>query len=483
MVAIQQLKQISDFVWEIPVGFQEGMKIPVRIFASRQLLESAMGDKSLQQAINATYLPGLVGFVAVMPDVHQGYGFPIGGVAASDVRIGVISPGGIGYDINCGVRLLSSNIEFGAAKPYLPDLAAALYQYCPTGVGSKGDIRLTGSQLDKVLSDGSEWVLKAGYATRQDLERTEAGGRLPEADASKVSARAKDRGRPQLGTLGAGNHFIEIGLIEQVFDREAADVMGLQEGYLTLMIHCGSRGLGHQVCSDYVQSFQGAVKRYNIKLPDRELVCAPLSSPEGKDYLAGMSAAANYAFANRQVLTHLARQAFEEVLAGRVKDWGLYQVYDIAHNIGKIETHQFDGKNIKVCVHRKGATRAFGPGMPGVPADFQKIGQPVLVPGSMGTASWVLAATAESMTESIGSCCHGAGRVMSRSKAKKSIRGEKLVQELSHDGILVKAGSMPGLAEEAPEAYKDVDQVIKTVVGAGIARKVARLTPLVVIKG
>ena len=325
--------------------------------------------------------------------------------------------------------------------------------------------------------------MKAGYATEADLARTEEGGKLDSADPATVSKRAKERGKDQIGTLGAGNHFIEVDLIDQIYDPEAARVMGLQEGNLAVQIHCGSRGFGHQVCTDYVHDFQAAVQRYKIQLPDRELVCAPLNSPEGQNYLAAMRSAANYAFANRQVLAHYARKAFEDVFAGKLKNWHLHQVYDIAHNMGKIETHEIEGESVKVCVHRKGATRAFGPGTPELPPEYRAIGQPVLVPGSMGTASWVLVGTQTSMEQTFGSCCHGAGRVMSRHKAKQSVRGERLRQDLEAGGIHIRAGSMAGLAEEAPSAYKDVDAVVETVSGANIARKVARLRPVAVIKG
>jgi tRNA-splicing ligase RtcB len=483
MVSLHNLIQISDYEWEIPQNFRQDMRVPVRIFATRQLLERVMEDKSLEQAVNAATLPGLVGQVLVMPDMHQGYGFPIGGVAATRYPDGVISPGGIGYDINCGVRLLASPIEYEQAQDWIGDLVSALDHYCPSGVGEKGELRMSESELDEVCREGSRWALKHGYATENDIRRTEECGRLEGADPSKVSKRAKERGRPQLGTLGAGNHFIEIDVVEQVFDSTAAQIMGLTEGNLVVQIHCGSRGFGHQVCSDYVQEFQGAVKRYNIHLADRELVCAPLNSTEGKNYLAAMRCAANYAFANRQVLAYNARKAFEQILAGRLKNWSLHQVYDIAHNMGKIETHKVEGKEMKVCVHRKGATRAFGPGAPELPQEYQPIGQPVLVPGSMGTASWVLVGTQASMERTFGSTCHGAGRVMSREKAKKQIRGEKLRQELEAGGIAVRAGSLAGLAEEAPLAYKDVDAVVESVIGAQIARKVARLRPVAVVKG
>jgi tRNA-splicing ligase RtcB len=483
MVDIQDMNQISEYEWEIPQSFRKDMRVPVRIFATRRLLEQIMDDKSLDQAVNAATLPGLVGQVVVMPDMHQGYGFPIGGVAATRLPDGVISPGAIGYDINCGVRLLGSQIPLEAVEEHLGELADALNRHCPSGVGGKGSVRLSEKELDRVCKEGSGWTLKNGYATEADLRRTEENGCLAGADPAKVSKRAKKRGRPQLGTLGAGNHFIEVDVVDQIFDARAAEVMGLAEGHLAVQIHCGSRGFGHQICSDYVKDFQGAVRRYKIDLPDRELVCAPLNSPEGEDYLAAMRCAANYAFANRQVLAHHARNAFEEVLAGRVPNWHLHQVYDIAHNMGKIETHTVDSEQVQVCVHRKGATRAFGPGFSGLPAEYRPIGQPVLVPGSMGTASWVLVGTETSMKRSFGSSCHGAGRTMSRSKAKREVWGEDLHKELEAAGIRVRAGSMAGLAEEAPKAYKDVDMVVETVSGADIARKVARLRPVAVIKG
>lgn len=480
---IKELTRINDYEWEIPQSRRQDMRVPVRIFATRRLLEHIADDKSLEQAINSATLPGLVGQVLVMPDMHQGYGFPIGGVAATRYPEGVISPGAIGYDINCGVRLLSSQIEFGAAEDLLRDLIVALYQRCPSGVGESGPIRLSEAELEKVCVEGSQWAKKQGYASEMDLRRTEEGGRMDGADPTKVSKRAKDRGRPQLGTLGSGNHFLEVDVVEQIFDAQAARVMGLEEGMLTVQIHCGSRGFGHQICSDYVNDFQAAVKRYHITLPDRELVCAPLNSPEGKDYLAAMRCAANYAFANRQVLAHQARQAFEQVFAGKVKNWRLNQIYDVAHNMGKIETHTIAGEHMTVCVHRKGATRAFGPGSPGLPDEYQSIGQPVLAPGSMGTASWVLVATQDSMERAFGSCCHGAGRLMSRAQAKKQVRGDRLRDELEKRGVRVQAGSLAGLAEEAPQAYKDIEEVVETVTGARIARKVARLRPVAVVKG
>jgi len=483
MVTLQDLKRVTDYEWEIPQTFRPDMRVPVRLFATRKMLEDVMKDKSLEQAVNAATLPGLVGHVIVMPDMHQGYGFPIGGVAATRLPDGVISPGGIGYDINCGVRLLGSHINFDQVKTQLDDLATALNQHCPSGVGEKGVVHASDAELEAVCRQGSRWALKQGFASEADLRRTEESGSVEGADPAKVSKRARERGRPQLGSLGAGNHFIEIDMVDQVFDPVAASVMGLEQGTLAVQIHCGSRGFGHQICTDYVEEFQAVVHRFGIHLVDRELVCAPLDSPEGQSYLAAMRCAANYAFANRQILAHSARKAFEQVLAGKLKDWNLHQVYDICHNMGKIETHIIDGERMKVCVHRKGATRAFGPGAPELPDEYKPIGQPVLVPGSMGTASWVLVGTETSMTQSFGSSCHGAGRLMSRHEAKRNVRGEKLRQELESSGIHIRAGSMAGLAEEAPQAYKDVNQVVEAVVGGGIARKVARLKPLAVIKG
>ncbi len=483
MIRLQDMQRIRPFEWEIPRTFRADMRGPVRIFCTQDLLEAVLGDKSLDQAVNATTLPGLVGAVVIMPDVHQGYGFPIGGVAATEFPGGVVSPGAIGYDINCGVRLLASSIDLQAAGDRLDALATLLDRTCPSGVGSHGVVRVNIPELDQVLRDGARWALKNGYATENDLSRTEEGGCLEGANPKKVSERAKERGREQIGSLGAGNHFIEVDVVEALFDPQTAGTFGLHQGCLVLQIHCGSRGLGHQVCTDYVQDFQSAVRRYGIDLPDRELVCAPMDSPEGGAYLGAMRAAANFAFANRQLLAHFARRAFEEIFAGKLDGWQLVQVYDIAHNMGKIEIHEVDGKRIKVCVHRKGATRAFGPGASGLPSEFRSTGQPVLVPGSMGTASWVLAGTETSMLRAWGSTCHGAGRTMSRAKAKHEIRGDALRKELEAGGIRVRAGSLPGLAEEAPAAYKDVDAVVATVEAAGIARRVARLRPVAVVKG
>ncbi len=476
-------ERITPYIHEIPKSHRHDMRVPARFYADGELLEMALDDKSLDQLVNTATLPGIVKYALAMPDIHQGYGFPIGGVIATALPDGVISPGGVGYDINCGVRLLATHLDFADVQPHLNELASALQANCPSGVGRGGDIRLNSRELDKLVTEGSQWALKNGYATEMDLERTEENGRLAGADPGKVSDRAKKRGLDQIGTLGAGNHFIEVDRVDEVFDEKAAQRMGLFPGQIVAQIHCGSRGFGHQICTDYVKRFQKVIHKYGIQLPDRELVCAPLSSPEGQDYLAAMKAAANYAFVNRQVLTFLIRRSFDEALRGKVHKTTVYQIYDIAHNMAKIETHDVDGRSMEVCVHRKGATRAFGPGSPVLPDVYRDIGQPVLVPGSMGTASWVLVGTSGSMAQSFGSTCHGAGRTMSRRQAKRTIRGTALREELEESGIHVRAGSMAGLAEEAPTAYKDVDRVIEVVHGAGIAKKVARIVPVAVVKG
>lgn len=483
MVSRNDFQQIGPYLYEVPQAFRADMRVPARFYADPELLAGALGDKSLEQLVNTATLPGVIKYTLAMPDIHQGYGFPIGGVVATELPDGIISPGGVGYDINCGVRLLATHLPRPEVDPYLDNLASALYANCPSGVGETGHVSLTERELERLVEDGGRWALKHGYATDSDLERTEEQGRLDGADAGKVSQRAKERGKNQVGTLGAGNHFIEVDRVDEIYDELAAQRMGLFPDQVVVQIHCGSRGFGHQVCTDYVNRFQRTVRDYGLNLPDRELVCAPLSSPEGQDYLAAMKAAANYAFVNRQVLTHYIRRSFEQVLAGKVKNFQVYQVYDIAHNMAKVEEHDIGGRRVRVCVHRKGATRAFGPGSPVLPDVYRDIGQPVLVPGSMGTASWVLLGTAGSMDQTFGSTCHGAGRTMSRSQAKKQVRGSELRESMEAGGIHVRAGSMSGLAEEAPEAYKDVDRVIEVVHGAGVAKKVARLTPLAVVKG
>ena len=456
---------------------------PPRIYADEAIVQAALQDRAIEQLINTATLPGIVRYALAMPDIHQGYGFSIGGVVATREADGVISPGGVGYDINCGVRLLASDMEEGEVQPHLANLATALQQNVPSGVGVGGFLRLSEQDIEEVLETGARWALKQGMARHEDLEHTEERGTMPGARADKVSDRAKKRGRDQLGTLGAGNHFAEIDVVDEVFDEDIAQAFGLFPGQVVLQIHCGSRGLGHQVCTDYVQDFQSAVHRYGIVLPDRQLVCAPIRSPEGQDYLAAMAAAANYAWANRQILAHQARQAFEDVLAGKVRGYDLRMVYDIAHNMAKIETHEIEGEALPVCVHRKGATRAFGPGSHVLPPAYLDSGQPVLVPGSMGTASYVLAGTEGSMRQTFGSTCHGAGRQMSRKAAKRQVQGGELRDRLQRQGIEIRAGSLAGLAEEAPVAYKDVSRVVDVVHNAGIAKKVARLRPIAVVKG
>lgn len=477
------LKRIDEYLWEIPQNFREDMRVPARIYADEAILDDALEDLSVEQLANTATLPGIVRHALAMPDVHQGYGFPIGGVAAMELPHGVISPGGIGYDINCGVRLLASRVHKEQLLPHLGTLAEALFRDIPSGVGRGGELKLSRDEMDEVLEKGAVWVVKKGQGIKEDLERTEEHGCMAGASASKVSNRAKERGKDQAGTLGSGNHFLEVQEVVEIYDQKVAEAFGLFLGQITIEIHSGSRGLGHQVCTDGVQALQRAITKYGIKVPDRELVCVPFDSPEGQDYFAAMAAAANYAWANRQRLAHLVRQVFDRVMVGKVPDTFLYQIYDVAHNIAKIEEYIIDGGKKRLLVHRKGATRAFGPGHPELPEVYRPVGQPVLIPGSMGTASYVLVGTREAMESTFGSTCHGAGRVLSRHAAKKEAKGQEVVDTLAKRGIIVKGASLSGIAEEAPEAYKDVDLVVNIVHRAGIARKVAKLVPLAVIKG
>jgi tRNA-splicing ligase RtcB len=484
MVKKSDLVRINEYLWEVPKSFRADMKVPARIYTSEALLDMVFRDKTMEQLVNTAAMPGVVRHVLVMPDAHQGYGPPIGGVVPTRHPDGVISPGAVGYDINCGVRLMASRLEADEVKRHVDDLITSLYHHIPSGVGKGGGARrVSPREMDEVLVKGAAWAVKAGYGRPEDLERLEEGGALDAADPSAVSPRAKERGGPQLGTLGSGNHFVEIEEVQEIYHEEAARAFGLFPGQLVVQIHSGSRGLGHQVCSEYVKSLQAAVQKYGLQLPDRQLVCAPFDSPEGRRYYGAMAAAANYAWANRQAMADLARRSFEETLAGKVRNFDLYTVYDVCHNIAKVEEHLIDGKKQKLCIHRKGATRAFGPGHPAVPKIYRDVGQPVLVPGDMGTASYVLVGTQEAMEQSFGTTCHGAGRTMSRTAARKRIHGGTLRQELEQRGIRVRAGSMAGLAEEAPEAYKDIDAIIEVVHGAGLACKVARLRPLAVMKG
>jgi tRNA-splicing ligase RtcB len=483
MVSKQDLKQVSPLVWEVPASFRQDMRVPGRVYADEALLEAALGDRAMEQLVNTTTLPGIVKYALAMPDMHQGYGFPIGGVAATALPDGVISPGGVGYDINCGVRLLTTGIEAEALAPHMPALMTALFENVASGVGAKGGLRLNRSELAEVLEQGAAWAVRRGYGVAEDTLRTEDEGYMAEADASALSPRATERGLDQIGTLGSGNHFLQVDRVSALFDAEAAGAMGLREGDAVVWIHCGSRGLGHQVCTDAVREMQAAVTKYGIQIPDRELVCAPVGSPEGQRYFRAMSAAANYAWANRQMIAHLVRETFRQALPAPLRDAELRMVYDVCHNIAKIETHQVDGRLIELCVHRKGATRAFGPNRPEVPAAYRALGQPVLIPGDMENGSFVLIGTEQAMAETFGSTAHGAGRTLSRSAARKRVRGEQLRDHLEGEQIVVRAGSMAGLAEEAPVAYKDVADVVAVVHEAGLARRVARTLPLGVIKG
>lgn len=450
------LKKIDKIRWEIP-KFDKRMRVPGRVYADDQLIEKMRQDRTLEQAANVAMLPGIYKYSIVMPDGHQGYGFPIGGVAAFDINEGVISPGGVGYDINCGVRLIRTNLTEKEVRPKIKELVDTLFKNVPSGLGSKGRVRLHWSQLDDVLADGAKWAVDNGYGWEEDLEHLEEGGRMEGADSEAVSQKAKQRGASQLGSLGSGNHFLEIQVVDKIYDEKIAKVYGLYEGQIVVMVHTGSRGLGHQVASDYLRIMEKANRKYNVPWPDRELVSVPFQTEEGQRYFSAMKAAANFAWANRQMITHWVRESFEEVFKQKAEDMEMSIVYDVAHNIAKVEEHEVDGKKVKVVVHRKGATRAFPAGHPDVPRAYRDGGQPVLIPGSMGTASYVLAGAEGSMKETFGSSCHGAGRLMSRHAATRQYRGDKLRNELFRRGIYIRAASMRVIAEEAPGAYKNVD--------------------------
>jgi tRNA-splicing ligase RtcB len=477
-----RVERIDACRWRIPR--HGAMRVDGVVFASDRLMDDLRGDPTLQQVANVACLPGIVGASLAMPDAHWGYGFPIGGVAAFDAEDGVVSPGGVGYDINCGVRLLRSDLDRDQVGGRMGALVDALYRTIPTGVGShRRDEALTDREERDLLVRGAPWAVERGFGWASDLESIEAGGTIPGADPAAVSERALERGRSQLGTVGSGNHFVEVGVVDRVFDDPAAEAMGLRTGTVSVMIHSGSRGLGYQVCDDAVKGMVSAAGRYGIHLPDRQLCCAPLNSPEAERYLAAMACAANFAFANRQRMAHGVRQAFESVLGLGPRDHGLRTVYDVCHNVAKFEVHQVDGRPRRVCVHRKGATRAFPPGHPELPPRYRGIGQPVLIPGDMGRCSYVLAGCEGAMERSFGSACHGAGRVMSRTAAKRAARGRPLLRELAERGVTVRSAGMATVAEEMPEAYKDVSDVVDVVHDAGLARRVARLVPVGVIKG
>ena len=479
-----KIKQIDDVRWEIPQDFRRGMRVPARIYADAEMLNNMEKDLTLEQAVNVTFLQGICKYSITLPDGHQGYGFPIGGVAATDAETGVISPGGVGYDINCGVRLLQTSMEKKDVEPKLREIVEALFRNVPSGLGSTGHVKLTPAQLDEVLERGAQWAIENGFGWKEDLERLEEKGCMAGADVKKVSAEAKHRGFPQLGSLGSGNHFLEVQKVDKIHDQEVAKKFGINhEGQVTVMIHTGSRGLGHQVCSDYLRMMEKVVRQYKIELPDRELVNVPVNSPEGQAYFAAMACAANYAWANRQMIVHWVRQSFEQVFGKDAESLGLHIVYDVAHNIAKLEEHSIDGGKRKVYVHRKGATRAFGPGHPDVPAMYRDVGQPVLIPGDMGTASYVLVGTEQAMQETFASTAHGAGRHLSRTAALNQFWGEEVKKQLESRGIIVRAAKISVIAEEAPGSYKSVDKVAEISHKAGIARKVARLVPMGVTKG
>jgi tRNA-splicing ligase RtcB len=478
------LRKIDDWRWLLPKEYKRGMRVPGLIFSSEEMLDVIGQDQALEQVANVAFLPGIVKYSMAMPDIHWGYGFPIGGVAAMRVDDGVISPGGVGFDINCGTRVLRTNLREAEVRPRLKELTDQVFRDIPSGLGGHGLVRVSPKEIDAVLTEGARWALAQGYAWPEDLDSMEGGGALPGADPDKVSARAKERGSPQLGTLGSGNHFLEIQAIDQIYDAEAAAAMGIDgPGQVLVFIHTGSRGLGHQTCTDYLDVMEEAAAKYRIELPDKQLACAPIKSPEGQDYLAAMTAAANFAFCNRQLIAHWTRQAFQRLLGRDARDdLGMHVVYDVAHNIAKMERHRVNGHELDLCVHRKGATRAFPPGHPDVPARYQRIGQPVLVPGDMGRYSYVCVGTKAS-EETFGSSCHGAGRLRSRHASKRLLQGVDIARRLAGQGIYVRAQNRGLLAEEASEAYKDVADVVDVLHEAGIAHKVARMRPMGVVKG
>lgn len=479
------LEKVDRYVWRIPKGYKPGMIVPGRVFADESLLEKMKTDRTLEQCANVAHLPGIYKYAITLPDGHEGYGFPIGGVAATDYYEGVISPGGVGYDINCGVRLLTTSLEEDDVRPRLPELVETIFANVPCGLGSRRrDFKLSRSDLEGVMMEGAKWAVENGLGWDEDTKHCEENGAMENADPDKVSNSAVNRGLPQLGTLGSGNHFLEIERVDEIYDKEAAKVFGINSvGQVTVMIHCGSRGFGHQICSDYIRVMERAVGKYGIKIPDRELVCAPGNSREAEDYFKAMACAVNYAFANRQAITHWVRESFEKVFRRTAEELGLRLVYDVAHNIAKVEEHRVNGKRQKVWMHRKGATRAFPPGSNLIPMDYRSVGQPVIIPGSMGTSSWLLVGTPKAMDLTFGSTAHGAGRMLSRAAAKRRFWGKDVKNSLEKAGIVVRAASNVVLAEEADPAYKDVDRVVEVSHQVGIATKVAHLKPIAVIKG
>jgi tRNA-splicing ligase RtcB len=478
------LEKIDDYSWRIP-KYRPNMRVPGIVFANKELLEKMRTDRTLQQCVNVTHLPGIYKYSITLPDGHEGYGFPIGGVAATDYEEGVISPGGVGYDINCGVRLLTTNLSEQDIRPKLGELAGKIFDNVPSGLGSRRkDLRATVHDLDTLVVEGVQWVIDQGLGWSEDAEHCEERGCMKNANPDKVSTTAKNRGLTQIGTLGSGNHFLEVQKVDKIYDSKTAKIFGInEEGQVTVMIHCGSRGFGHQICSDYLRVMEGAVHKYKITLPDRELACAPGNSNEAEDYYQAMACAVNYAFSNRQAIMHWVRQSFQQVFRQDPEKFGLKLVYDVAHNIAKIETHNVNSEQKKVWVHRKGATRAFPPEHSEIPPEYRPAGQPVLIPGSMGTSSWVLVGTEKAMQLTFGSTAHGAGRMMSRAAAKRRYWGGDVKKALEQRGIVVRSASSVVLAEEADPAYKNVDIVAEVSDKIGIATKIARMVPLAVIKG
>ena len=478
------LEKIDNWRWRVPKTYKPGMRVPGLIYADEKLLKDIRQDKSLEQVANVAFLPGIVNYSLAMPDIHWGYGFSIGGVAATDIeKGGVISPGGVGFDINCGVRLLKTNFQYDEIKNKIKDLVYVLFNDVPSGVGSKGEIRVSQKEERQILVKGARWAIDRGFGIQDDLECTEEYGAISGADPLAVSERAYERGKAQSGTLGSGNHFLEIQVIDQLYDSRLCDELGLIQGQITVMIHSGSRGFGYQVCDDNVKGMIRCLAKYHINVPDRQLACAPVNSPEGKQYLAAMKCAANYAWANRQCLMDLTRKSFERVFNKSWQSMGMYLIYDVAHNIAKIEKYIVDGKERSLCIHRKGATRAFAPGHPALPERYKNTGQPVIIPGDMGRNSYLLVGTQKAMEETFGSTCHGAGRLKSRSAALRSINLNQLMKELEAKHIFVKASGQGTIVEEAPAVYKDVNDVVDVVHSAGISKRVCRMRPLGVIKG
>ncbi|HJH32794.1 MAG TPA: RtcB family protein [Methanosarcinaceae archaeon] len=480
--AFDLVTKIDNNTWEVPMDYKPGMRVPGRIFVSETLMHG-LEKQTLDQVANVATLPGIQKYSMAMPDAHLGYGFPIGGVAAFDREEGVISPGGVGFDINCGIRLIRTNLQEEDVRPRIKELMSRLFRDIPSGVGSKSRIRASESELDDAFTHGSRWAVEAGYGVEADIEHCEGSGLIEGADPAQVSAKAHKRGKPQFGTLGSGNHFLEVQYVDKIYDNEVASSFGLKEGQVTIMIHCGSRGAGHQICTDHLRVLSQAVKKYGIDLPDKQLACAPAQSPEAQNYFKAMACGANYAWANRQVITHWTREVFERLFCMDMDDLGMDLVYDVAHNVAKLEEHVIDGKKKEVYVHRKGATRAFPPGHHDVPDAYRAVGQPVLVPGSMGTASYILHGTEAAMDISFGSACHGAGRVMSRARAKHEFYGEDVRKNLEAIGITVKATHPSVIAEEAPGVYKSSSEVVNVMHNIGIAKKVARVLPIGVAKG